>query len=60
MAMAVGLPAYVEEAGPAAPPAAEDALPRGKIGKLEISRSLLGGNLQHAFRHAFENGADRA
>jgi len=38
----------------AAPPAAPkgDALPKGKIGKLEVSRILLGGNLLTHFTHS--------
>ncbi|MBM4090549.1 MAG: hypothetical protein FJ276_14175 [Planctomycetes bacterium] len=38
-------------AGPA-PPAATDAMPVGKIGKLEISRLLLGGNLLTHYTHS--------
>jgi len=60
VAAAGGLPAYGEEprpatppaAPPAAPPTAEDALPKGKIGKLEISRILLGGNLLTHYTHS--------
>ena len=56
MAVAGGVPAYGAEAGPpagpAAPPAAKDALPKGKIGKLEISRILLGGNLLTHYTHS--------
>jgi len=37
---------------PAAPPAAQPGLPRGKIGKLEISRLILGGNLLTHFTHS--------
>lgn len=34
------------------PPAATDALPKGKIGDLEISRLLLGGNLLTHYTHS--------
>jgi hypothetical protein len=37
---------------PAAPPAVQAGLPRGKIGKLEISRLILGGNLLTHFTHS--------
>jgi hypothetical protein len=37
---------------PPAPPAAPPALPRGRIGKLEISRIILGGNLLTHFTHS--------
>jgi hypothetical protein len=36
----------------AAPPRDKDAMPRGKIGKLEVSRLLLGGNLLTHFTHS--------
>jgi hypothetical protein len=35
-----------------AAPAAKDALPKGKIGKLEVSRILLGGNLLTHYTHS--------
>jgi hypothetical protein len=35
-----------------APPAPKDLLPKGKIGKLEVSRLLLGGNLLTHFTHS--------
>jgi hypothetical protein len=42
------------QAGSAAPPVqeAKDPLPKGKIGKLEISRLILGGNLIGGFAHS--------
>ena len=44
---------YGAESSPAAPPpAAVAGLPRGKIGKLEISRLILGGNLLTHFTHS--------
>lgn len=36
----------------AGPPAAQAGMPRGKIGKLEISRLILGGNLLTHFTHS--------
>ena len=36
----------------AAPPGSQASLPRGKIGKLEISRLILGGNLLTHFTHS--------
>jgi hypothetical protein len=39
-------------ANPAGAPAPKDALPKGKIGKLEVSRILLGGNLLTHFTHS--------
>ncbi len=51
--LALGLGAQAEEK---APPAAETAtpgkLPKGKIGKLEISRLILGGNLLTHYTHS--------
>ncbi len=41
-----------DPAKPAAPPTPPAGLPRGKIGKLEISRLLLGGNLLTHFTHS--------
>jgi hypothetical protein len=42
-----------ESVKPAAtPPAASDALPKGRIGKLEISRLILGGNLLTHYTHS--------
>jgi len=38
----------------AAPPAPQTGLPKGKIGKLEISRILLGGNLLTHYTHSRE------
>jgi hypothetical protein len=56
MAVAGGIPAYGAEGGPPAGPpdltAAKDGLPKGKIGKLEISRILLGGNLLTHYTHS--------
>ena len=37
---------------PASPPTPQAGLPRGKIGKLEISRLILGGNLLTHFTHS--------
>ena len=53
-ALALGSGLLAAEAPPAPPrPAtATDALPKGKIGKLEISRILLGGNLLTHFTHS--------
>jgi len=39
-------------AGDAPPPAAKEPLPKGKIGKLEITRLILGGNLLGRYNHA--------
>jgi len=41
-----------ESSGADSPPAAAPGLPRGKIGKLEISRLILGGNLLTHFTHS--------
>src|ERR1035438_9595627 len=42
-----------EESKAAAPPAAETgALPKGRIGKLEVSRLILGGNLLTHYTHS--------
>jgi len=49
-ALALGSGALGAEAPAAAP--AGDALPKGKIGKMEISRILLGGNLLTHFTHS--------
>ena len=38
--------------GPAAPPAPAAGMPKGRIGKLEVSRILLGGNLLTHFTHS--------
>jgi hypothetical protein len=55
-ALALGSPspAAAQEPKPAAPagPAPKDALPQGKIGDLQISRILLGGNLLTHFTHS--------
>ena len=55
-ALALGaVRAAAEEAKPAEapkPPAAGDALPQGKIGKLRVSRILLGGNLLTHYTHS--------
>jgi hypothetical protein len=42
----------VDSPRPAGPPAPAAGLPRGKIGKLEISRLILGGNLLTHFTHS--------
>jgi len=39
-------------AGQANPPAPKDGLPTGKIGKLSVSRLLLGGNLLTHYTHS--------
>ena len=42
-----------DQSNPAAPPpAAPAALPKGKIGKLEVSRLILGGNLLTHYTHS--------
>jgi hypothetical protein len=41
-----------EEGSPASPSEGADAMPRGKIGKLEISRLILGGNLLTHYTHS--------
>jgi hypothetical protein len=41
-----------EGAQPAGPPKPQAGMPRGKIGKLEISRLILGGNLLTHFTHS--------
>ena len=45
--LAIALDARAEDQSKPAspPPAAPEALPKGKIGKLEVSRLILGGNL---------------
>jgi len=53
LTMAANKPAASAEA--ASPPAApQTGLPKGKIGKMEISRLLLGGNLLTHFTHSRE------
>jgi hypothetical protein len=47
--LALGLDA---RAADPAPPAAKDALGKGKIGKLQVSRVLLGGNLLTHYTHS--------
>jgi hypothetical protein len=37
---------------PSLPPSSQNALPKGKIGKLEISRLILGGNLLTHYTHS--------
>jgi len=56
LGLASGTPALsAEPAGPPAnPPAPQAGLPKGKIGKLEISRLLLGGNLLTHYTHSRE------
>ena len=49
---AAGQAASAEGPAPAAPPAPQNALPKGKIGNLEVSRILLGGNLLTHFTHS--------
>ncbi len=51
LALAREVPAAVPSA-PATPPAAKAALPCGRIGKLEISRLILGGNLLTHYTHS--------
>ncbi len=48
-AMALGAPASAQ---PPKPPATQNILPKGKIGDLEVSRVLLGGNLLTHFTHS--------
>ncbi len=50
--LAMGLTALAEEGGTGSKDATPSALPRGKIGKLEISRLLLGGNLLTHYTHS--------
>ncbi len=52
IAMAAKLHGADSPAAPAAPPAVPAGLPRGKIGKLQISRLILGGNLLTHFTHS--------
>ncbi len=53
LTMAAGRPATSAEA--ASPPATpQTGLPKGKIGKMEVSRLLLGGNLLTHFTHSRE------
>ncbi len=47
-----GQSARGDSAAVPATPASQDALPKGKIGSLEVSRLLLGGNLLTHFTHA--------
>ena len=47
--LALGLGAGAEGATPATPP---NALPKGRIGKLEVSRVILGGNLLTHYTHS--------
>ena len=56
LTMTSGLPAAAAApASPAAAPLApQTGLPKGKIGKLEVSRMLLGGNLLTHFTHSRE------
>ena len=49
---ALALRAGADSAAAAAPPAPKDALPQGKIGKLSVSRMLLGGNLLTHYTHS--------
>ncbi|HUT32439.1 MAG TPA: hypothetical protein VNE39_03080 [Planctomycetota bacterium] len=49
---AIGLGAGSAAAGEAPPAAAKKLLPTGKIGKLEITRLILGGNLLGRYTHA--------
>jgi hypothetical protein len=50
--MTLGLKAMAENADADAKPSAATDLPRGKIGKLEVSRILLGGNLLTHYTHS--------
>ncbi len=51
-AMALGgTSVSAKAAAPASPPAPQPGLPKGKIGEMEISRILLGGNLLTHFTH---------
>ncbi len=56
LGLAAGTPAVSGESAssPANPPAPQAGLPKGKIGKLEISRILLGGNLLTHYTHSRE------
>jgi hypothetical protein len=52
--LALALDAGAQESAKAAPPPAnaKDAMPKGRIGKLEVSRILLGGNLLTHYTHS--------
>ncbi len=52
VALALNTAAEDQKPATAAPAAASLALPKGKIGKLEISRLLLGGNLLTHYTHS--------
>jgi hypothetical protein len=53
-ALAAGLPsgATAQTQAPASPPAPAGSLPRAKVGNLEISRIILGGNLLTHYTHS--------
>jgi len=51
-ALALNAGKGAEAQAPASPPATQSGLPKGKIGDLEISRILLGGNLLTHFTHS--------
>ncbi|MCY3020752.1 MAG: twin-arginine translocation signal domain-containing protein [Planctomycetota bacterium] len=52
LAAGVGAGKAAAEDAPKPPPAAANALPLGKIGKLQVSRVLLGGNLLSHYTHS--------
>jgi hypothetical protein len=52
MAMAAKLHGAESSSSPAVPPAPQAGMARGKIGKLEVSRLILGGNLLTHFTHS--------
>ncbi len=57
LALGVGVPPGRAQAAdqpkpPAAPPASQNTLPKGKIGDMQVSRILLGGNLLTHFTHS--------
>ncbi len=52
LALALDSRAQESPKSAAAPSATQDALPKGRIGKLEVSRLILGGNLLTHFTHS--------
>jgi len=52
LALALNSPAQDSAQSPASDTAAKDALPKGRIGKLEVSRLILGGNLLTHYTHS--------
>jgi len=52
LALALNSPAQDSAQSPGSDTAATDALPKGRIGKLEVSRLILGGNLLTHYTHS--------